>query len=67
MAYQGGRDLKGHLVKLFLAKTQSIQETPAPCAAESYQCLILGNPPFPGQTSPMVDPSNCVKLESLQD
>lgn len=48
MGYKGGRDLKDQVVKLFLAKAQSIQETPAPCEAESYQCPMLGNPPLPG-------------------
>ncbi|XP_065485653.1 ATPase WRNIP1 isoform X2 [Caloenas nicobarica] len=45
--YQVGRDHKDHLVHPFLAKAQSRQDGPAPCAAESYKCLMLGNPPLP--------------------
>lgn len=31
----------------FLAKARSRQDGPAPCPAESYKCLTLGNPPLP--------------------
>lgn len=62
MGYKGGRDLKDQVVKRFLAKAQSIQETPAPCEAESYQCLMLGNPPLPGQISPVADHSHCENI-----